>query len=115
MNFQTRPIGELDHPFEKLGSPPGVLRAIVQIHYQTLDATEAASHACPPRTQAVAPKVTRFVIAKQQRQRPGRQNQNAERNQLFLGWRIVVPAFGDVTVTVGSSFFPPTRIHPNRL
>ena len=113
MNFKPRPIGELNHPFEKLGSPPGVLRTIVEIHDQTSDATESVSNTCPPRTQAIAPKVTRFVIAKQQRQRPGHQNQNAERNQLFLSWRIVVPAFGDVTITVGSRFFPPTRIHPN--
>jgi hypothetical protein len=52
-------------------------------------------------------------MAKQQGQRPGGQNQNAEGDQLFLGWRIVIPAFGDVTMTVGSCFFPPTRILPN--
>jgi hypothetical protein len=115
VDLQAGPIGEFDHPLEKLGADSRVLGAIIQIDNQSPDFAELASHPGPPYTQAVTPKVARFVIAKQQSQRPGRENQNAKGNQLFLCRRIVVPAFGDAAFTVGSRFPLPTRIHPNRL
>lgn len=115
MNFKPRPIGKLNHPFEKLGPNPRILRSIIQIHNQAPDATACVSHTCPPRTQTITPEITCFVIAKQQCQCPGRQNQNAKRNQLFFGGRIMVPAFNDMTMTVSPCFSPPRRILPNRL
>lgn len=53
------------------------------------------------------------MIAEEQRQRAGDQNQNAEGNQFLLGWRIMVPAFGDLALAVRSRFFPPTRTRPD--
>ena len=47
-----------------------------------------------------------------QGQQAGGQHQHPERDELVLRWRVVIPRFDDVTVTVGSGFFPPVSIRP---
>ena len=113
MDFQTGPVRELDQAFEKLRPRSGVLRPVVQIDRQTPHFRKLTSHARPPGSQTVAPEVTCFVMTKQQRQCSGDQDQNAKGNQFFFRRRIMIPAFGDFAVAVGSCFSPPMRIRPN--
>ncbi len=114
-NFQSRPIGKFNHAFEKLSPSSRVLRAVIQIDHQTPHFAKSVADQFPPRAQAVTPEVACFMAAEQQRQRGGGQNQNAEGNQFLFGRRIMVPTFGDLTFTVRSRFFPPTRTRPDRL
>lgn len=109
VDFQSRPVGEFHHAFEKLSPHARIFGAVVQVDNQSPDSAKLASHAAPPDPQAIAPKVARFVVAKEQHQCTGRENQNTEGNQFLLGRRIVVPALGDIAFTVGSRFFPPMR------
>jgi hypothetical protein len=112
-NFQAGPVGEFDHAFEKLSSCARVLRAVVQVDHQTPNFAKSVTDQLPPRSQTVTPEVACFMIAEEQRQRAGDQNQNAEGNQFLLCWRIMVPAFGDLALAVRSRFFPPTRTRPD--
>lgn len=112
-NLQAGPVGEVDHAFEKLSSCARVLRAVVQVDHQTSHLAKAMTDQVPPRSQTVTPEVTCFMAAEQQRQCAGDQNQNAEGNQFLFGWRIMIPAFGDLTLAIRSRFFPPMRIRPS--
>ena len=84
VNFQPRPVGEFDLPFQKLRPCAGVLRAVVEIDREPSDFGKLIADAGPPPLQTVAPEVARFVLAEDQRQRAGQQNQHAERNPFFF-------------------------------